>query len=420
MAPPSRRGSVGRSGPRFIQSMEPTSSTSRVALLPAELSGHTVESLYAMHGPERRWIYWLVLLGVAAALASLPLIQVDVGFRARGVVRPVTDRVDLKTTISGRIDGLLAADNQFVYRGQPLLVIDTGEIDEQLRRQRELAREAEAMVADLRRLAEEGWPDAAWRTAAVRQEARQHQAQLDTYRLAEAKAASELARYTTLAERGIATRQELDNARYELERLQAESRLLQEQARARWAARLRDEEARRADVDSTVRQLEEARERHVVRAPVEGTLVGFSGWAGGGRVVAGQSLGAVSPAGELCVESRVSSGDIGLVRIGQVVRLQVDAFPYTQWGTLEARVESVSADFVADAADAPPHFKVLLRPQTTHLALPGGVRGDLKKGLTLTARYVVGRRSLLQILYDDAHAWLSPQMAAAESSVAGP
>jgi hypothetical protein len=37
------------------------------------------------------------------------------------------------------------------------------------------------------------------------------------------------------------------------------------------------------------------------------------------------------------------------------------------------------------------------------------VRGDLKKGLTLTARYVVARRSLLQILHDDASAWLNPQ-----------
>lgn len=398
--------------------MEPPSSASRAALLPAELAGHTVESLYAMHGPERRWILWLILWGIIAALASLPLIQVDVGFRARGVVRPITDRVELRTTISGRIDAVLAADNEFVAAGQSLLVIAAGEIDEQLRHQRELAQEAEAMVADLRRLMEGGPPDAAWRTAALRQEARQHQAQLDTYRLAEAKAASELARYTTLADRGIATRQELDNARYERERLAAESRLLGEQARARWSAQLKDAEARLADLGSTVRQLEETKDQHVVRAPVAGALVGFSGWAGGGRVVAGQSLGAVSPDGGLCVESQVASRDIGLVRIGQVVRLQIDAFPYTQWGTLEARVESVSADFVANAADAPPHFKVRLRPMATHLALPGGVQAELKKGLTLTARYVVGRRSLLQILYDDAHAWLSPQTAIGEAPTA--
>jgi multidrug resistance efflux pump len=389
--------------------MESPSSAPLAALLPAELAANTVESLHALHGPERRWVYWLILGGVVAALASLPLIRVDVGFRARGVVRPITDRVELKTTLSGRISQVLAADNEFVRRGQVLLVIDAAEIDEQLRRQRELAREQEATLADLGLLAVDLPAEDTLQTAALRQEVRQHRAQLDTYRLAEAKAGSELARYTALAARGITTRQELDNARYEVERLAAESRLLREQARARWAVQLRDEAARLADVRSAIHQLEEAQEQRIVRAPVDGTLIGFSGWAGGGRVVAGQVLGTVSPADGLCVESQVSSRDIGLVRIGQTVRLQVDAFPYTQWGTLEARVESVSADFVAGAAAAPAQFKVLLRPAATHLVLPGGLRGELRKGLTLTARYVVGQRSLLQILYDEASVWLGPQ-----------
>jgi membrane fusion protein, peptide pheromone/bacteriocin exporter len=52
---------------------------------------------------------------------------------------------------------------------------------------------------------------------------------------------------------------------------------------------------------------------------------------------------------------------------------------------------------------------VLIRPAAAHLVLPNGVRGELKQGLTLTARYVVARRSLLQILYEDASAWLNPQ-----------
>jgi HlyD family secretion protein len=400
--------------------MEPSSSAPRAALLPAELAGHTVESLYALHGPERRWAYWLVLVGTVAALASLPLIQVDVGFRAPGLVRPITDRVELKTTISGRIEEVLAADHQPVVRGQPLLLVESGEIGEQLRRQRELEQEVESVLADLRALLAGPLSEAAVRTAALRQEVRQHQAQLDTYRLAEAKADNELARYTTLAARGIATQQELDNARYERERLAAESRFLREQARARWTGQLRDEEARLADAQSAIRRLEKAKEQHVVRAPVAGTLVGFSGWADGGRVVSGQVLGAISPAGGLCVESQVSSRDIGLVRIDQVVRLQVDAFPYTQWGTIDARVESVSADFVANVAGAPAHFQVRLRPRALHLTLPSGVRGELRKGLTLTARYVVGRRSLWQILRDDMTGWLNPQGAVAPRSTARP
>ena len=42
-------------------------------LIPATLAESTVECLFATHGPERPWIYRLLLLGVVGALASLPI-----------------------------------------------------------------------------------------------------------------------------------------------------------------------------------------------------------------------------------------------------------------------------------------------------------------------------------------------------------
>ena len=70
-----------------------------IPLLPALLAQHTVESLYAEHGPARPWIYWLALLGVTAALAALPLIEVDVTVRSPGVVRPATERTELRVPL---------------------------------------------------------------------------------------------------------------------------------------------------------------------------------------------------------------------------------------------------------------------------------------------------------------------------------
>ena len=53
-------------------------------LIPAAFAENTVESLYAEMGAEQPWIYRLLLAGVIAALASLPLINVDVAVRAIG------------------------------------------------------------------------------------------------------------------------------------------------------------------------------------------------------------------------------------------------------------------------------------------------------------------------------------------------
>lgn len=408
--------------------MQPSPSPS---LLPVELAPHTVESLYAGHGPERPWIYWLLLAGVIGALVSLPFIQVDVSVRASGLVRPVTERAELRPAVSGHIAEVLARDNDRVSAGQPVLVLHSRDLVEKLARNQTLQTERGALIADLRQLTADhsDTPEekstalagasalsaTELQTPALQADYTQFRTQLESYRLAETKARNELARYAALAAKGIASQQELDNARYEVERLQAESRLLAEQARARWQARLRDEQTARADLVSEEQQLREEQTRYTLRSPAAGVLVGFTGWSPGGFVTAGQPLGAVSPEDALQIETYVSPRDIGLVRVGQTVRLQVDAYPYTQWGTLDGTVTAISGDLqstggaTSDASGSSVAFKVLVRPAAPFLTLSNGVRGELKKGLTLSARFLVARRSVLQLLYDDASAWLDPQ-----------
>ena len=405
-------------------------------LLPADLAAHTVESLFAEHGAPRPWIYWLVLFGVIGALASLPLIDVDVSVRAAGLVRPTNERAELRSAVAGILAEVLVRDNDRVADRQPLLVLHSGDLNERLARNRAQQAEHAALIADLKWLinAEDAKsakePDRTnisalavtsafqFQTHALRQEHAQFLAQADSSRLAEAKARNELARYTTLAGKGIATQQDLDNARYEAERLEAESRLLVEQTLSRWQGRLRDELTAQANLASQAEQLREAQAQFTLRAPADGVLVGFTGWSAGGFIAAGQSLGAVSPEGTLQMEVYVSPRDIGLVRVGQAARLQIDAYPYTQWGTLDGTVTGISGDLVGgvdpnaatgNGRAAPAAFKVLVRPNADFLTLPNGVRGDLKKGLTLPARFLVARRSVFQLLYEDVSAWLDPQ-----------
>jgi HlyD family secretion protein len=244
---------------------------------------------------------------------------------------------------------------------------------------------------------------------ALAQEHAQFRAQQHASLLAETKARSNLARYTKLEARGIATRQELENARYEAERLQAESRLHVEQVLARWQSRLRDERAVLAGLEADAQRLAAEQALHVVRAPAEGQLIGFNGWSPGTFVPAGQSLGFVSPNAVLQIETRVPSRDAGLLRVGQPARLQIDAFPYTAWGMLEGKITSISGDLAIHSPGGEPAFQVFVQPAASFLALPNGARGELRKGLALTARFLVTRRSVLQLLYEDASSWLDPQ-----------
>jgi len=392
---------------------------------PAARSRDTVEALFAAHGPTRAEVFWLILAGVVTTLVALPFIKVDVSVSAPGVVRPATERIAIRSPVSGRIAQILLRDNSPVAGGQPLLVVAAPDLEERLARNRAQQATRADLISDLRQLttglpADGGdklppvsraaaTPPPAFRTETAAREHAQFLTQLDAAGLDETKARADCERFATLAAKGISSQSELDHARYEVARLQAEAKLTVRQALARWQSRLRDEESAAADLASEERRLREEVTHFTIRAPAEGLLIGFTGWGVGGFITTGQDLGAVSPNGRLLVESLVSPADIGLIAPGQRTRIAVDAYPYTRWGTLEGSVVSVSGDSLGALPTASPHFKVIVQPSLAELRLPGGARAGLRKGFTVRTRFLVARLSLFQLLYDDANSRLDPQ-----------
>ena len=376
----------------------------------------TAESLSAMHGRAFPWIYTAILCGVVGALISLPLVQINLSVRAPAVVRPATERVDLRLPFGGRIAELLAGDNATVAAGQPLLVLETPEIDERLERnsvqqneKRRLLLALDALVAasesslsGIVPVAGEHGTATIPSIQALWLDATHLMTQLETHRMAAAKADLDFSRAAALAERGVVTRRELDEARYALKRTLAELDQLGALARARWQTRRESESSVLADLVSEASRLSASRAQATIRAPVQGTVQGLLGLKPGAVLSAGQVIGSISPDDRLVIEAWVSSRDISQVYAGQPVRLQIDAFPYTVWGLLEGRVATVAAD----ATDATvPIFKISIEPTRSHLALANGTVGRLSKGMTGFARFVTARRTLLQILYQDASEW---------------
>ncbi len=395
---------------------------SPVAFYPAALAEHSVESLYAAHGRGRPWIYWIALAGVVVGLGALPLVQVDLTVRSPGLVRPATERTELKAPVSARIGRVLARDNEHVAAGQPLVELAARDTEERLARNRSLQAERSAMMADLTELTarlhrlEAVTDPAGAGSIALLQLATPSLVQLyDEFRshwesggLALNQARAVAARTEALAAKGLVTAQEAENARYACSHALADRQLLVQQTLSTWETRLREELTQQQQLESDEKRLREELALATLRAPVAGTVQGLVGMSPGTFVVAGQSLGAISPDDRLLVETLVADRDIGLVRVGQPVRLQVDAFPYTQWGMLEGTVLSLAADATASGPQAA--FKVCVRPAALALRSADGNVGTLRKGMTVAARFVVARRSLLEILYQDTSKWFDPRL----------
>ena len=419
--------------------------------LPATLAPHTVESLHAIHGKSQAWIYQLALAGTACALGALPLITVDVTIRAAGIVRPMTERAEIRVPINAQIEQVLAHDNDHVAAGQRLLILRSRDLEERRLLNRSRVENKTALIADLRELSaaksaapysadqESGhmvsagndFADAAspkskssptarerielfsqslaLRTAELRADANAVRSQAAYRGGAVARSEREFARAEALALKGLLAERDLDQARDDLVAANFERSSLMEAATARWCARLQDEESNLDALRTEAARLEEEHVQTTINAPLTGAVQGLSGLSPGTWLAAGQTVAVISPDDRLIVETLVSPHDVGLVRSGQSVRLQVDAFPYTQWGFIEGEVTAIAADSQASSANNSGNFKVTIVPSATQLSLPNGPVGHLRKGMTLTARFVVARRSLLQILYEDVSAWLNPQ-----------
>lgn len=149
----------------------------------------------------------------------------------------------------------------------------------------------------------------------------------------------------------------------------------------------------------------ETRRLSVLKSPVSGTVTSVDAHAGN-RVTAGQLLLTVLPDDvELDAELYVPSRAAGLIRTGQSVRLQYDAFPYQEFGAFPGRIAHIS-EFISLPADLPHPFplqevsyKVRVQISNTRIRTELG-NASLRPGMLLVADIVLENRKLIDWLLD--------------------
>lgn len=165
---------------------------------------------------------------------------------------------------------------------------------------------------------------------------------------------------------------------------------------------VRSEEVTKTDRRRTFQQLV---------SPVDGTVQQLAIHTVGGVVQPAQALMVIVPDGsDVVVEAQVLNKDIGFVRVGQPVRVKLEAYPFTTYGVIDGTVAALSRDAVAmPAPDAP--AKASERPEPgkglVYLARirlaqrtirVGGRDEPLGPGLAVQAEIKTGRRRVISYL----------------------
>jgi hemolysin D len=140
-------------------------------------------------------------------------------------------------------------------------------------------------------------------------------------------------------------------------------------------------------------------------SPVAGTVQQLAVHTAGGVVTPAQILLVVIPDhAQVTAEVDLDNKDVGFIRDGQVAAIKLETFPFTRYGTINAKVSTISADAVIDdkrpkdASGQP----IAVFPARLTLA-----RGDivvdgrlirLSPGMNLTAEIKTGQRSVIDYL----------------------
>jgi HlyD family secretion protein len=366
---------------------------------------NTLENLIYKNKTKSISIYLVVVLAVLLFIGLLPVIEVDISSQSRGIIRSKTDNVPVTTIMSGRITWLSLRNNGVVSKGDTLIKMAKDGLTTEKATQGELSNAIIELQEDVTAIL--SGKTAHLKTTAAREDFYKYQSQKNELQSKVSQAQINYNRNKTLFDKGIIASAEYEKFQYELQFARQALQSFVRQQKASWETQKRELEERVKNIDGSISKIKVEENNYVVLAPISGTIEGFSGVQVGSFINASQPIATISATDNLIVESTVSPKDIGLIQKKQAVKFQVDAFNYNHWGLLEGKVIDIDRNITIQGDQA--FFKVRCSLNSIEMKLQSGYKTKVSKGMTLTTRYIITRRSLFELLFDKVDDWLNPK-----------
>ena len=368
---------------------------------------NSVENLIVQNRVKGFSFYLIILFVLIGALAALPFIFVDVSSQARGFVRASSDNVPIISLVSGNIIRLHMKNNLQVKKGDTLLMVDPQSIENQVELNQDFNNQAELNLQDLEQMLR-GAPNYTFQLSHNQNDFEKFQAQQKELNTKLHAANLIYNRHKKLYLDKVIPASEFE--RYENDKQLAEEALasFQKQQSAQWERQKKEILDAKKNYTNTIQKFTIEKKNYLIKAPISGTITNFKGYESRSFLGAATQLAEISPDDQLLIECQVNPQDIGLIKIGQSVRLQMDAFNYNQWGFLQAEVNEIDLHPIVQNQEV--FFRVKCRLKEKSLQLKNGYRAEIQKGMSLTARFIITRRSIYQLLFDKVDQWLNPSI----------
>ena len=365
---------------------------------------NTLENLIAKNKTKSISIYLVVVLAIAVFIALLPVITVDISSQSRGIIRSKTDNVPVTSAVSGKITAIKLKNNLLVQKGDTLLTISKENLETEKQLNDTIYTTNATILQDLEMVLK---GKSNLQTSLIREEYYKFSTQKAELQSKVAQAQINFNRYKTLFDKSVIAKAEFEKYQFDLQFAKQALNSFVKQQMANWQNKKNELTLQLKNIAGNNNKLKIEAKNYVLIAPATGTIENFNGVQVGSVLNASQPIAQISPVDNLVVESTVSPNDIGLIKPNQKVKFQLDAFNYNQWGLLTGKVIDIDKNITLQENQA--FFKVRCALDSKELKLKSGYKTQVSKGMTLTTRYIITRRSLFDLLFDKVDDWLNPK-----------
>ncbi|MFN4000007.1 HlyD family secretion protein [Algoriphagus sp.] len=382
-------------------------------IFPSAILNNTVEVFDSRISIRSKVIY-LTCLGLILVIAmSLPLIVVDVAVQTRGTFQSALQRNPVQIATGGRLESWNLSENQKVEKGEVLALIRGEQLNLEMKGLENRLALLQSFIRDLRILIKfqsyEEKPNPTLKSSLYQAAWLEFQSQLLNHEMVLQKLDRDFQRAKSLFDSKSIAFAEFDEVQVQYQQASTQLELLKKQRLNQWGQELINHSNER---DRLINQLEVALEQmdqYKIIAGTSGTLMNVLNLNAGDFVYPNLKLAEISPDSELMAVTYLSPVDIAFLELGQEVKFQVDAYNYNQWGVATGRVVEIAND-LSLVSEKEAGFLVTCKLDSLIMKLPSGQKGEIRKGMTFNARFVVARRSLFQLLYDKVDNWLNPSL----------
>ena len=206
-----------------------------------------------------------------------------------------------------------------------------------------------------------------------------------------------------LAEIGAMQLTELLRQRNKVEQLESEAQVVKadlEEVEAQ-LNKLKQESLR--EISELERQMVEVQDtitKEKLSAPIAGIVYGMIPSSAGYAASAGETLVKVVPGGEIEGKIYITNQDVGFMKPGMKAQIRVDAFPYTQFGSITGSLKSVGTlPLEPDQQNPMPRFPAYVKIDKDYLE-KDGEKYEISAGQSVQVNLILRDKRVISLLTD--------------------